>query len=135
MRGSGLRGQGIVGSGARRMGAAPGGSDLPPMSRAQRTRTFRRIAGFFRPYRLAVSLVLASIVLTALMGVINPYLLKLLIDEAIPNRDLQQLNVLVALMIGIPIMSGLIGVGQTWLNNIVGQHVIRRLAGEGGKRS
>jgi ATP-binding cassette subfamily B protein len=127
MRGSGLRAQGIVGSGAKRMGMGPSGSDLPPMSRAQRTRTFRRIAGFFRPYRLAVSLVLASIVLTALMGVINPYLLKLLIDEAIPDRDLQQLNVLVALMIGIPIMSGLIGVGQTWLNNIVGQHVMQDL--------
>ncbi len=127
MRGSGLRAQGIVGSGARRMGMGPSGSDLPPMNRAQRARTFRRIAGFFRPYRLAVSLVLASIVLTALMGVINPYLLKLLIDEAIPDRDLQQLNMLVALMIGIPIMSGLISVGQTWLNNIVGQHVMQDL--------
>ncbi len=97
------------------------------MSRAQRTRTFRRIAGFFRPYQLAVSLVMASIVLTALMGVINPYLLKLLLDEAIPDQDLQQLNVLVALMIGIPIMAGLIGVGQTWLNNVVGQHVMQDL--------
>jgi ATP-binding cassette subfamily B protein len=116
-----------VGGGARRMGMGPDGSDLPPMSRAQRTRTVRRIAGFFRPYRLAVSLVMASIVLTALMGVINPYLLKLLIDEAIPNQDLQQLNALVALMIGIPIMSGLIGVGQTWLNNVVGQHVMQDL--------
>jgi len=97
------------------------------MTRSQRTRTFRRIAGFFRPYRLAVSLVMASIVLTALMGVINPYLLKLLLDEAIPDQDLQQLNVLVALMIGIPIMSGLISVGQTWLNNVVGQHVMQDL--------
>jgi ATP-binding cassette subfamily B protein len=109
------------------MGMGPDGSDLPPMSRTQRARTLRRIAGFFRPYRLAVSLVMASIVLTALMGVINPYLLKLLLDEAIPDRDLQQLNVLVALMIGIPIMSGLISVGQTWLNNIVGQHVMQDL--------
>ena len=127
MRGSGLRAQGIVGGGAKRMGMGPDGSDLPPMSRAKRASTFRRISGFFRPYRLAVSLVLASIVLTALMGVINPYLLKLLIDEAIPNKDLQQLNTLVALMIGIPIMSGLISVGQTWLNNIVGQHVMQDL--------
>jgi ATP-binding cassette subfamily B protein len=127
MRGSGLRAQGIVGSGARRTGLGPDRSDLPPMSRAHRTRTIRRIASFFRPYRIAVSLVMASIVITALLGVINPYLLKLLIDEAIPQRDMQQLNVLVALMIGIPIMSGLIGVGQTWLNNVVGQHVMQDL--------
>ena len=30
---------------------------------------------------------MSSIVLTALIGVINPYLLKLLIDDAIPNKD------------------------------------------------
>ncbi len=97
------------------------------MTRAQRARTFRRITGFFRPYQIQVSLVMASIVITALLGVINPYLLKLLLDEAIPNRDMQQLNTLVALMIGLPIMSGLIGVGQTWLNNVVGQHVMQDL--------
>jgi ATP-binding cassette subfamily B protein len=127
MRGSGLRAQGIVGSGARRMGMGPSGSELPPMTGAQRSRTFRRIAGFFRPYRWQVSLVMASIVITALLGVVNPYLLKLLLDEAIPQRDMQQLNVLVALMIALPIISGLIGVGQTWLNNMVGQHVMQDL--------
>jgi ATP-binding cassette subfamily B protein len=127
MRGSGLRAQGIVQGGAKRMGMPPDGSDLPPMDRAQRARTFRRIAAFFRPYRIAVSLVMASIIVTSLLGVINPYLLKLLLDEAIPQKDLAQLNVLVALMIGIPIMSGLISVGQTWLNNVVGQHVMQDL--------
>ncbi len=127
MRGSGLRAQGIVGSGARRMGMGPDPSDLPPMTGAQRTRTFRRIAGFFRPYRVQVGFVMATIVVTALLGVVNPYLLKLLLDEAIPGRDLQQLNLLVALMIGLPIISGLISVGQTWLNNIVGQHVMQDL--------
>lgn len=127
MRGSGLRAQGIVGSGARRMGMGPDHSDLPPMTGAQRTRTFRRIAGFFRPYRIQVGFVMATIVVTALLGVVNPYLLKLLLDEAIPDRDLQQLNLLVALMIALPIISGLISVGQTWLNNVVGQHVMQDL--------
>ena len=71
--------------------------------------------------------VMASIVLTALIGIINPYLLKLLIDEAIPNQDFAQLNLLVGLMIVLPIISGLIGVGQTYLNNVVGQHVMQDL--------
>jgi ATP-binding cassette subfamily B protein len=97
------------------------------MSSEQRSRTLRRIAGFFRPYRVAVMVVMASIVLTALIGVINPYLLKLLIDEAIPNQDFAQLNLLVALMIALPIMSGLIGVGQTYVNNVVGQSVMQDL--------
>jgi ATP-binding cassette subfamily B protein len=124
MRGSGLRAQGISGSGARRMGLGP---ELPPMARSQQARTVRRIAGFFRPYRGRVLVVMGSIIVTSLLGVVNPYLLKLLLDEAIPDRNLMQLNLLVALMIVLPIISGLISVGQTWLNNVVGQHVMQDL--------
>ncbi|MBX3030554.1 MAG: ABC transporter ATP-binding protein [Chloroflexi bacterium] len=70
---------------------------------------------------------MATIVLTSLLGVINPYLLKLLLDEAIPDRDFTQLNLLVGLMIAIPIVSGLISVAQTYLNNTVGQRVMQDL--------
>ncbi len=97
------------------------------LSPEQRSRTLRRIAGFFRPYRLAVVVVMSTIVLTALIGTINPYLLKVLIDDALPNQDFQLLNLCVGLMIVLPIMSGLIGVGQTYLNNVVGQHVMQDL--------
>ncbi len=97
------------------------------LSPEQRSRTLRRIAGFFRPYRLAVMVVMSTIVLTALIGTINPYLLKVLIDDALPNQDLQLLNLCVGLMIVLPVMSGLIGVGQTYLNNVVGQHVMQDL--------
>src|SRR3954452_9485157 len=97
---------------------------LPPERRAQ---TVRRIMGFFRPYRLAVAAVLATIVVTSLLGLVNPYLLKLLIDVAIPQRDFGLLVFYVALMIVIPIISGLIGVGQSYMNNIVGQRVMQDL--------
>src|SRR5665811_1062789 len=54
-------------------------------------------------------------------------LLKLLIDIAIPHRDFGLLNLFVILMITIPIISSLIGVGQSYLNNKVGQSVMRDL--------
>lgn len=127
MRGSSLRVQGISGSSVRRMGMGPGRDELPPMSGRKQRRTLRRIAGFFRPYRREVIVVMATIVLTSLLGVINPYLLKLLLDEAIPDRDFTQLNLLVGLMIAIPIVSGLISVAQTYLNNTVGQRVMQDL--------
>ncbi|MEP7159066.1 MAG: ABC transporter ATP-binding protein, partial [Chloroflexota bacterium] len=79
------------------------------------------------PYRLAVSAVLATIVVTSLLGLVNPYLLKLLIDEALPQRDLGLLNLFVGLMIVVPIVAGLIGVGQSYLNNIIGQRVMQDL--------
>jgi ATP-binding cassette, subfamily B, bacterial len=99
----------------------------PPVPPERRGRTIRRIAAFFRPYRAAVGVVLVAIVLTSLVGLINPILLKLLIDDAIPHRDFGRLNLYVGLMIVLPIVSGLIGVGQSYLNNVIGQNVMQDL--------
>ena len=98
-----------------------------PVPRERRGQTIRRIAGFFRPYRKQVAVVLLTIVVTSFLGLINPYMLKLLIDDAIPNRDFTKLNIYVGLMIVVPIVSGLIGVGQSYLNNVIGQHVMQDL--------
>jgi ATP-binding cassette subfamily B protein len=93
----------------------------------RRAQTVRRIAGFFRPYRGRVLVVLLSIIVTSLLGLVNPYLLKALLDVAIPQKDQALLNLFVGLMILVPIISGLIGIGQTYLNNVVGQHVMQDL--------
>jgi ATP-binding cassette subfamily B protein len=115
------------GGGGGRMGHFSTVDNGPPVPRERRGRTLRRIAAFFRPYRLAVSAVLVTIVITSLLGLANPYLLKLLIDEALPQRDFGLLNLFVGLMIVIPIFSGLIGVGQSYLNNVIGQRVMQDL--------
>lgn len=101
--------------------------DRPPVPRERRGATVRRIAAFFGPYKLRVGFVLLTIVVTGLLGLINPYLLKLLIDEALPQRDFGLLNLFVGLMIIVPIISGLIGVGQSYLNNVIGQRVMQDL--------
>jgi len=98
--------------------------DAPRVPRERRGRTLRRILIFFRPYGGQVAIVLAAILLTSFLGLINPFLLKLLIDDAIGNLDFDKLNLYVALMIVIPIVSGLIGVGQSYLNNLIGQNVM-----------
>ena len=89
--------------------------------------TVRRVAGFFKPYWPQVLLTLAAILLVAVLGLINPFLLKAIIDDAIPERDLSRLYLYVGLMVAIPIVTGLIGVGQTFLNTVIGQHVMRDL--------
>ena len=125
-RGSGM-GRGGGGGGAagfrRSMRAEPG----PAVSPARRNRTARRIAAFFRPYRVQVVVVLVAILTTSFLGLINPILLKLLIDEVITGRKFDRLNLYVGLMIVIPIVSGLIGVGQSYLNNVIGQNVMQDL--------
>ena len=72
-------------------------------------------------------MVLVAILFTSLIGLVNPILLKLLIDIAIPQRDWGSLNLFVGLMIVLPIVSGLIGVGQSYLNNVIGQSVMQDL--------
>ena len=114
-------------------GGGPFGRGVPdftPVPPERRGRTVRRILRFFRPYRTQVAVVLVAILATSFIGLVNPILLKLLIDIAIPQRDWGLLNLFVGLMIALPIVSGLIGVGQTYLNNVIGQSVIQDLRGE-----
>src|SRR6266511_2976283 len=108
-------------------GRFPGGADAPPIPPERQGRTIRRIAAFFRPYLGAVAIVLGAILLTSLLGLINPILRKLLIDDVIVGHDYGRLNLYVGLMILIPIVSGLIGVGQSYLNNVIGQRVMQDL--------
>ncbi len=104
-----------------------GTGELPPVPRERRGKTLRAIVAFFRPYKGQVAVVLIAILFTSLIGLVNPILLKLLIDIAIPQRDWGLLNLFVGLMIVLPIVSGLIGVGQSYLNNIIGQSVMQDL--------
>jgi len=108
-----------------------GGSsrDFEPVPKERRGRTVGRIVAFFRPYRGQVIVVLVAILVTSFIGLINPILLKLLIDVAIPQLDFGLLNLFVGLMIVLPIISGLIGVGQAYLNNVIGQNVMQDLRG------
>jgi ATP-binding cassette, subfamily B, bacterial len=86
-----------------------------------------RIAALFRPYRARLASVLGLIAISAGLSMITPFLLKDVLDHAIPDRDTTLLAWLVGGMIGISIATGVIGVGQTWLSNLVGQRVMHDL--------
>src|SRR5690349_1657978 len=122
--GRGGRGTGGGGRGGMFGGPVP---DFEPVPKERRGQTIRRILVFFKPYRPQIAVVLVAILITSFIGLINPILLKLLIDVAIPQRNLFLLNVFVLLMIALPIVNGLIGVGQSYLNNVIGQHVMQDL--------
>ena len=69
----------------------------------------------------------AAILVTSFLGLVNPLMLKLLTDEVIIGHHYDRLDLYVGLMIAIPIISGLIGLGQTYLNNVIGQHIMQDL--------
>jgi ATP-binding cassette subfamily B protein len=113
------------------------GSDRP----IQR-KTVRRVVAIFRPYRGKVSIVGLLIVVTSALGVVNPLLIRSVFNNALfgsakavppgscgglacPNMHL--LFVYCGFMILIPIVTGVLGVGQTYLSNLVGLRVMQDL--------
>src|SRR5687767_911828 len=58
---------------------------------------------------------------------VSPFLLREVLDVAIPEKDRELLAWLVGGMIAISVATGVLGVGQTWLSNVVGQRVMHDL--------
>ncbi len=83
-----------------------------------------RVLAYARPYWALVGLMLVVIVIDSLVGLIPPLLYRDLIDRVLPDRDLGRLNLLALGMVGIPIVSGLLGVGQRYLSARVGEGII-----------
>ncbi len=92
-----------------------------------RKANLRRIFPLFRSYRPQLAVVFTLIFFSALLGVIPAFLLKDIINTALPENDLRLLTALVAGMIAISIVTGAIGVYQTLLSNRVGQAVMHDL--------
>src|SRR5512142_776203 len=98
-----------------------------PADRAVRRANLRRVAGLFKPYRLRLGTVLVLIAISSLIGIVSPFLLRAVLDTAIPNKDTTLLTELVVGMIAIAVVTQVLGVGQTWLSNVVGQEVMHDL--------
>jgi ATP-binding cassette subfamily B protein len=103
-----------------------------------RRATVRRVVETFKPYRRQVIVVGLAIVATSGLGVVNPLLIKWIFDNALfgdkqgacqggPCPQLHTLYVGVAFMVVIPIVTSIIGIGQTYLANVVGLRVMQDL--------
>ena len=108
--------------GRRRQPPVPRDPDKPRMDGLN-----RRILRLFRPYKRPLFTVLALIAFSAGLGMVTPFLLRDILDVAIPEDRDGLLGALVGGMIGIAIVTAVLGVGQTWLTNVVGQRVMHDL--------
>jgi ATP-binding cassette subfamily B protein len=84
----------------------------------------KRIFAYAWPYRYSVLIVLVTIVAIALLELVPPLLYRDLIDNVIPDRNYRRLNVVALGMIGIPVVSGLIGVLQRYYSAKAGEGII-----------
>ena len=92
-----------------------------------RRANLRRVARLFRGYKAPLATVLALICLSSLLGIVSPFLLRAVLDTAIPEKNIALLTGLVAGMIAISIATGALGVVQTYMSNVVGQQVMHDL--------
>jgi ATP-binding cassette subfamily B protein len=87
----------------------------------------RRILRLFRPYAGRLTLVGILIAASSLIGLASPFLLRGIIDDALPNRDTTLLALLALGMIAVAVVSTVVGVYQTLLSTTVGQRIMRDL--------
>lgn len=86
-----------------------------------------RVAALFRPHAGALSIVIAAVVAASIVGLAQPFLLRAVIDDALPNRNTELLAWLVGGMVAVAILTAVLGVVQTWLATTMGQRVMSAL--------
>ena len=92
--------------------------------------TVGRAASSFRPYMPQVVGVALLILVTAGLGVVNPLLIRSVFDDALfppGGVDMRMLWILSGIMTAATVVSGGLGIIQTYLTNGVGQRVMRDL--------
>jgi ATP-binding cassette subfamily B protein len=99
----------------------------PPLMDPSRERDTARILALFKPYRLRLAAVLALIVVSAGVAILQPFLLRRALDVGILQHDETVLTVTVLAMIAISIFTNATSVWQTYMSNVVGQRVMHDL--------
>jgi ATP-binding cassette subfamily B protein len=84
----------------------------------------RRVAAYVRPYWPQAALMLGLMVVSSLLALVPPLLYRDLLDNALPEGNVRRLNLLALGMIGIPVLTGLIGVAQRYFSSRVGEGII-----------
>jgi ATP-binding cassette, subfamily B, bacterial len=87
----------------------------------------RRIMRLFRPYRWSLSFVLFLVAASSLVSLVNPFLIREVIDVALPQGRTGLLTVLVVGMIVVSIATSSFSVSQTYVSTKVGQRVMHDL--------
>ncbi|WP_431862388.1 ABC transporter ATP-binding protein [Micrococcus terreus] len=107
-----------------------GPARLNPADRTQLKRhpvSLRRIAALFAPHRPTIVVVVLLITAASVINLAQPFLVRGVIDDALPHQDIPLLIWLTAAMVGVAALTSVIGVVQTWMATAMGQKVMHAL--------
>ncbi|MYV91790.1 ABC transporter ATP-binding protein, partial [Streptomyces sp. SID1034] len=99
----------------------------PRGSEPQEPAQIRRILGLFRPYRGRLAVVGLLVAASSLVSVASPFLLREILDVAIPQNRTGLLSLLALGMIATAVVNSVFGVLQTLISTTVGQRVMHDL--------
>jgi ATP-binding cassette subfamily B protein len=112
-------------------GRERGGRSPHTVTAAEKTQaksvSLRRIGRLFTPYRGQLTVVTLIIVASSVVAMASPFLLRAVIDHALPQHDLRLLVWLVIGMVAVAAVTAALGVVQTWISTKVGQRVMHAL--------
>jgi ATP-binding cassette, subfamily B, bacterial len=86
--------------------------------------TIRRIVGYARPYRVQLTIFLIATALDACITVVNPLLLRELIDGGILTRDESVVIVVGVTVAAVAVVDAFLGVVNRWYSSRIGEGLI-----------
>ena len=98
--------------------------DEDVLGKAYDGRLMRRLLTYLRPYRPQVALAIAAIIGHSLLELAPPYLIKLVIDQYIPARDLSGLGTIAVFFFLTLAGSFALEYLQTWTMQMTGQRIM-----------
>ncbi len=84
----------------------------------------KRVLGYARPYLWLILGMLLITLVTSGLGLLNPLILRDMIDRTLPDKDLRRLAWLVAALLAIPLLTAGLNVLLRQLNSRVGEGVV-----------
>ncbi len=82
-----------------------------------------RVFSYLKPYWKQLLLVLVCLVASSAFSILPSVLTGKIIDEGLIGRDLKKLVYFIVLSLGVTLASNLIGVGQSYINTWIAQHI------------
>lgn len=89
--------------------------------------SWKRVLELFKPYLGRIMFLLALIVVSSIAGIAAPFLLRAIIDDALPNQDLSLLTLLAGGLVALGCLGAAITVLQGFVTSKVGQAIMHDL--------
>ena len=100
------------------------------LGKAYDARLMRRLLRYLRPYWWQVAIAIVILLLGAGAAIVGPWIVHLVIDEAIPNGDVRYLTILAAVFFASIVLGFLLEYGQAVVTTWLGQSIMYDMRSE-----